>query len=77
MYTSLTSQLNVLLGSPNYPGTVLGFNVLYFDGSVKWWSNTSNYLVNAVFNASTYQGPYNNGNADTRSNDLFWALVQQ
>jgi prepilin-type processing-associated H-X9-DG protein len=51
-------------------GQTLGFNVLYFDGSVKWWSNSGNVMVNAC--NDTY-----GGNSCVSSNNKFWTMVQQ
>jgi prepilin-type N-terminal cleavage/methylation domain-containing protein/prepilin-type processing-associated H-X9-DG protein len=49
---------------------VLGFNVLYFDGSVKWWTNGSNNnLVN--------YGDLSFGNIDSQSTNNFWTAVKQ
>jgi prepilin-type processing-associated H-X9-DG protein len=65
-------------GSSGMPGTVyshyingsiLGFNVLYFDGSVKWWNNINNVLVN--------QGDAHAGNDYSGPVDNFWQAVQQ
>lgn len=49
-------------------GQVLGFNVLYFDGSVKWFQNSRNYLINS---APTY------GDCCSVSTNTFWVLVEQ
>jgi prepilin-type N-terminal cleavage/methylation domain-containing protein/prepilin-type processing-associated H-X9-DG protein len=57
---------------------ILGFNVLYFDGSVKWWKNTqgsssssNGYLWDATGGSQTW------GNCSIYGNDPFWPLVQQ
>jgi prepilin-type processing-associated H-X9-DG protein len=67
-----------------YSGTmkvhILGFNVLYFDGSVKWWNNTNDVLVNNCTN-----GPGGSGEGDTgwygnntpMSSNTFWNVVSQ
>jgi prepilin-type processing-associated H-X9-DG protein len=47
-------------------GQVLGFNVLYFDGSVKWQKNSGNVLTNAP----SY-------NTTATSYDSFWDLLRQ
>jgi prepilin-type processing-associated H-X9-DG protein len=52
-------------------GQILGFNVLYFDGSVQWWSNNNNVLVNA--------GDPSYGNLEWGPPDFtfFWVVRQQ
>jgi prepilin-type N-terminal cleavage/methylation domain-containing protein/prepilin-type processing-associated H-X9-DG protein len=56
---------------------ILGFNVLYFDGSVKWWKNTNNVLYNAG-DPWVPGGETGNGNTEgSISTNAFWHLVQQ
>ena len=50
---------------------ILGFNILYFDGSVKWWGNNNNVLVN--------QGDVTGGQGNIRAGytNTFWTAVKQ
>jgi len=58
-----------------YSGTmnvhILGFNVLYFDDSVKWWNNNNDILVNACDSGSW------TGNSVSLSDNTFWDVVKQ
>jgi prepilin-type processing-associated H-X9-DG protein len=49
---------------------ILGFNILYFDGSVRWWQNNNNVLVN--------QGDVTNGEGNIRAGytNTFWTAVK-
>jgi prepilin-type processing-associated H-X9-DG protein len=48
--------------------SLLGCNVLYFDGSVQWWSNNNNILLNT--GCPTY------GNTKSLGTNTFWTLVE-
>jgi prepilin-type N-terminal cleavage/methylation domain-containing protein/prepilin-type processing-associated H-X9-DG protein len=49
---------------------ILGFNILYFDGSVRWWSNSNNALVN---NGDTTNGT---GNERAGYTGTFWTALK-
>ena len=53
---------------------VMGFNVLYFDGSVQWWTNSgaSTNPPGTLINA----GDTTNGNIQSTANNKFWQLVE-
>jgi prepilin-type N-terminal cleavage/methylation domain-containing protein/prepilin-type processing-associated H-X9-DG protein len=73
---------NWLDGNHLWHDHILGFNVLYFDGSVKWWNNTSNVLVNATYNPfyDEWNGNTNKGYSlepDGTGGPNFWFLVKQ
>jgi prepilin-type N-terminal cleavage/methylation domain-containing protein/prepilin-type processing-associated H-X9-DG protein len=52
-------------------GQILGFNVLYFDGSVQWWNNTGPNGGN-LFSA----GDPSWGNVLSFTTNLFWVAVE-
>jgi prepilin-type N-terminal cleavage/methylation domain-containing protein/prepilin-type processing-associated H-X9-DG protein len=54
-------------------GQIRGFNVLYFDGSVKWWNNTNNVLTNNNV-CDPYAG--NETGVYNQTTNTFWTAVQ-